>query len=135
MTIKVYDFYSRDKVCVVKKGNFLLNNAEFYILVNKDGEIKELSVQVPKRYHFITLLNYGEYTASKKDEYDVLVDFIKYNKELLQNKWELSDLEYTELLEELEFCLISLHSKYNWLIKALLKVLVVLKYFARGLKG
>jgi hypothetical protein len=135
MAIKVYDFYSRDKVCVVKKGNFLLNNAEFYILVNKDGEIKELSVQVPKRYHFITLLNYGEYTASKKDEYDVLVDFIKYNKELLQNKWELSDLEYTELLEELEFCLISLHSKYNWLIKALLKVLVVLKYFARGLKG
>ena len=135
MAIKVYDFYSRDKVCVVKKGNFLLNNAEFYILVNKDGEIKELSVQVPKRYHFITLLNYGEYTASKKDEYDVLVDFIKYNKELLQNKWELSDLEYTELLEELEFCLISLHSKHNWFVKALLKVLVVLKYFARGLKG
>lgn len=134
MAIKVYDFYSKDKVCVVKRGNFLMNNCTFYVLVNKDGEIKELSVQIPKRYHFITCFNIGEFKADKKDEFDILTDFIKYNKELLQGKWELSDLEYTELLEELEFALITHHSKHNFVTKLLLKVIVVLKYFARGLK-
>ena len=77
MTIRVFDFYSRDRVSVVRRGNFLMNNATFYILVKKDGEIKELSVSIPKRYHFVNSYDTEEFRADKRDEYNILIDFIK----------------------------------------------------------
>lgn len=135
MTIRVFDFYSRDRVSVVRRGNFLMNNATFYILVKKDGEIKELSVSIPKRYHFVNSYDTEEFRADKRDEYNILIDFIKYNKESLCNKWEFSELDFTSLTEGLEIAFINLYSKHGFLIKCLLKAWIVFKYFCRGLKS
>ena len=134
MTLTVFDFYSKDKVSVVRRGNFLLNNSIFYILVKKGEEVKELSVTVPKRYHFINSYNAEEFRADKRDEYNVLVDFLKYNKGSLCEKWEFSELDFMSLLEGLEITFIDLYSKHGLFIKCLLKAWVVVKYFCRGLK-
>ena len=134
MGLKVFDFYSRDKVCVVKRGHFLMNNALFYILVGKDNKFKELMVQIPKRYHFINSFNIGEFTSNKKDEYDVLADFLKYNKELLKDKWGLSESEFLDLLEGLELVLLENYSKNSGITKFLLKISVYIKWFLRGLR-
>ena len=134
MALTVFDFYSKDKVCVVRRGNFLLNNAIFYILIKKDGDIKELSVSVPKRYHFINAYSKEDFRADKRDEYNVLSDFLKYNKDSLRGKWELNREDFMCLLRGLEEVLIESYSNSSWIVKLLLKGVVYFKYFCRGLR-
>lgn len=134
MTLTVFDFYSKDKVSVVRRGNFLLNNTVFYILIKKGEEVKELSVNVPRRYHFINSYNAEEFRADKRDEYNVLSDFLKYNEESLCEKWGFSELDFVSLAEGLEIAFIDLYSKHGSLVKCLLKAWIVFKYFCRGLR-
>lgn len=133
MTLTVFDFYSKDKVSVVRRGNFLLNNTVFYILIKNGEEVKELSVNVPRRYHFINSYNTEEFRADKRDEYNVLSDFLKYNEESLCEKWGFSREDFMCLLRGLEEVLIESYSNSSWIVKLLLKGVVYFKWLVRGI--
>ena len=131
MTIKVYDFRTIGKLSINGCYDSLVNSATFIMMVDKDGQFKEFSVIIPKRYHFVLLTDYKQYKPNKAREYDVLKDFIVDNKEMLCDKWDLSDEEYKELLEGLYECLIEEYGKFSDLAKCIMLLPITLKKFVR----
>ena len=106
MAIEVFDFYTKEKINVDRKHNLLLSNALFYVLLEVKGKSKEFSVQVPKKFHYERFYKYGDFTRGKVVEFSILKDFIRYNKELMQSKWCLTDKDYYDLLIQLEYTFI-----------------------------
>ena len=126
MTLKIHDFYAKDKLSTNKYYNILMNNVTFYLLCNKDGHYKEFSCQISKRYHYENIyFNYVDFPQNKIIEYNVLIDFIKNNKELLMNKWNLSEEEFEDLKYELKFALIRAYSTCSFPRKVFLEATVL----------
>ena len=112
MAIEVFDFYTKDKINVDKKHNLLLSNALFYVLLNLNGQDKELSIQVPKKFHYERIYKYNDFAMLKVTEFSILVDFVRSNKELVSSKWCLTEADYQRLITGLERALIK-----NYFIK------------------
>ena len=130
MAVKVYDFYAKDRVSTNKYHNILMNSTTFYILLNTPKGFKELSITIPKRYHYeITYFNYTDFVANKVSEYNVLNDFLKNNEELLKEKWGLSKEELLEVREELKLALVRMYSTCGFPRNALLEASVLFKVF------
>ena len=111
-----------------------MSNAVFYILCEKDGAYKELSVQVPKKYHYeTTYFNYTDFPSQKVTEYNILADFIKNNRGLIQEKWNFNDDEYNQLNNELKITLIRAHSTCSFPRKVILEAIVLFKLFIKNL--
>ena len=134
MTIKVFDFRTVGKLSA-NCYDALVNNATFVMMVSHDGEFKEFSVTIPKRYHFITLTERKKYIPNKAKEFDVLKDFIVDNKQMLCDKWKLNEREYEELLDGLQECLILEYGKFSKFMKAVLLFPISLKRFVRRMFG
>ena len=131
MTIKVFDFRTTGKLSINGCYDSLVNNATFVMLVDKDGEFKEFSVIIPKRYHFILVTNPREYNVGKSREYDVLRDFIVNNKSMVCEKWKLDDEEYEELKDGLFECMILEYGKQPDLVKLIMLLPITLKRIVR----
>ena len=135
MTIKVFDFRTIGKLSINACYDSLVNNADFLMMVSKDGVFKEFRVSIPKRYHFIVLTNAKEYRQSKAREYDVLKDFILDHKRMLCDKWNLNDSEYEELLEGLYVCLIEEYGRQPEFIKRFMLFPISFKKFVSRIFG
>ena len=133
MALKVLDFRTREKICTNRYHNVVMANAYFVILIEEDGKFRELAVQVPKKYHYERELNYGEFAALKVNEYNVLVDFIKTNRLLIQDKWHLSEEKIEELLLNLKLCLINGYSTCSPARQFLLRLSVLWNLCVRKL--
>ena len=130
MAVKVYDFYTKDKLSTNRYHNILMSSAVFYILLSTPKGFKELSVTIPKRYHYeTTYFNYTDFVVNKVSEYNVLNDFLKNNEELLKEKWGLSKEELLEVREELKLVLVKMYSTCGFLRNALLEASVLFKVF------
>ena len=130
MAVKVYDFYAKDRVSTNKYHNILMNSTTFYILLNTPKGFKELSITIPKRYHYeTTYFNYTDFAANKVSEYNVLNDFLKNNEELLKEKWGLSKEELLEVREELKLALVRMYSTCGFPRNVLLEASVLFKVF------
>ncbi len=112
MAIKVFDFYTKEKLNVDKKHNLLLSNALFYVLLEVNGKNKELSVQVPKKFHYERFYKYKDFTFNKVIEFSILSDYIKWNQDLMKSKWGLTDEDYYRLITQLEYTFL-----HNYFIK------------------
>ena len=136
MTLKVYSFYIKEKLSVNRQTNVLINNATFYLIVSADGEFKEWSVQIPKKYHYeMTYFDFTDFTTNKALEYNVLLDYIKNNEESLKDKWGLCDEEYIELRDGLKLALIREFSTCSFPRKVILEAEVLFKMFADRFLG
>lgn len=130
MTLKVFDFHTKDKLSTNKYHNILMSSTTFYFLVSKNEEFKELSFQVPKRYHYeSTYFNYVDFKIGKVIEYNIIYDFVKNNEELLKNKWNLTEEEYIELKEGLKLVLIREFSTCSIPRKVILETTVLFRIF------
>ena len=130
MTIKVHNFYTRDKLSTNRYHNILMSSAIFYILCAKDGHYKEFSCQIPKKYHYENIFfNYVDFPQNKINEFNVLSDFIKNNKTALIEKWGLSKDEYCELKYELKLCLIKAYSTCSFPRRVILEATVLFNLF------
>lgn len=139
MSLQVHDFYTKDKLSTNRYHNIMMSGAVFYILVSEgEGVFKELSLNVPKRYHYERTVNYGEFEVGKANEYNVLVDFITHNENMLTKKWHLTDEGYCELLEGLEKVLVKKYSTCcefkKWIIFARVCLKIFVKKFSRRIK-
>ena len=112
MAIKVFDFYTKEKLNVNKKHNLLLSNALFYVLLEVNGKNKELSVQVPKKFHYERFYEYKDFTFNKVVEFSILSDYIKWNQDLMKSKWGLTEEDYYELITQLEYAFL-----HNYFVK------------------
>lgn len=109
-------------------------DALFYILYSKDGNYKECSIQIPKKYHYEnTYYNYTDFIATKVMEYNVLFDYVKSNKDSLKEKWGLSEEDYIEIKEGLREVLIKEYFKGEILKYWTLLGTFLLKKFVRRL--
>ena len=134
MTLQVYDFYTKDKLSTNRYHNIMMSVALFYILISDGkGTFKELSLNVPKRYHYERTVNYGEFEVGKANEYNVLVDFITHNENMLIEKWCLTSEGYCELIEGLEKVLVTRYSTCCDFKKWLMFASVCLKNFVKNL--
>ena len=107
-----------------------MSSAMFYILLSTPKGFKELSITIPKRYHYeTTYFNYTDFAANKVSEYNVLNDFLKNNEELLKEKWGLSKEELLEVREELKLTLIRMYSTCGFPRNVLLEASVLFKVF------
>lgn len=130
MTLKVYDFHTKDKLSTNKYHNILMNSAMFFVLVSKDGKFKEFTFQIAKKYHYEpTYFNYVDFNINKVLEYNVLYDFIKNNKKLLCERWDLTEDEYIELKEGLKLVLIKEFSTCSIPRKVILETTVLFRIF------
>ena len=68
MQLQVHDFYAKEKLSSNRYHNILMANALFYILVSEDGDFKEWSISIPKRYHYERSVNYGKFKVAKANE-------------------------------------------------------------------
>lgn len=134
MTLKVLDFRTKDRISINRYRNVVMADACFIILVKEDEKFRELVVQIPKKYHYEKELNYGEFDVLKVTEYNVLTDYIKSNKFLIQEKWHLTEDKVEELLLELKLLLINNYSTCDSLRKIILRFSVLYKLFIVGLK-
>lgn len=110
MSLKVHNFYTKDKLSTNRYSNVLMNNADFYILIEHEGKFRELVLQVPKKYHYERRVFYGNFQVQKANEYNVLVDYIESNKGLIIPKWHLEEGEYEDLMDGLKLCLVKGYS-------------------------
>ena len=130
MALKVHDFYTKEKLSTNGFHNIVMANAVFYILYSVSDKFKELSIQIPKKFHYEKEVNTKDFKTSKATEYNVLVDFIKNNVEGIREKGHLNKEEFKELLEGLylvllqRYCTKTLPVKYVTEAFALLKILV-----------
>ena len=131
MTIKVFDFRTTGRLSVNACCDALMQGATFVMLVDKDGTFKEFMVTIPKKYHFVSITQPREYNVGKSREYDVLKDFIVDNKQMICDKWNLSNEEYEELLEGLYVCLIEEYGKFSNFMKRIILLPITLKKFVR----
>ena len=130
MTLKVYDFYTKDKLSTNRYHNILMNTCTFYILVSKDGGFKELDVTIPKKYNYeSTYRNYVDFKQNKVIEYNVLYDYIKVNESSLSEKWNLTKDEFIELKEGLKLTLVREFSTCSVPRRVILETTVLFKMF------
>lgn len=115
MAIEVFDFYTKEALNVDRPRNLLLSNALFYILLKINGKEKELSIQVPKKFHYERFYKYADFTRFKAVEYSILSDFIRCNKDLVKSKWGLGERDYLRLVTKLEAAFIK-----NYYVRGLL---------------
>lgn len=130
MTLKLYNFYSPEKLSVNKHTNTLMANATFYLIFSKDGNFKEVTIQIPKKYHYEPVFfNYVDFSADKVNEYNVLDDFIGINQSSLKEKWSLSEEEYKQLKLGLKMTLIREYSTCSFPRKVILEARVLFDDF------
>lgn len=110
MSLKVHDFNIKDKLSTNRYSNVLMQNCDFYILVSSNGKFRELVLQVPKKFHYERHVAYSIFQQQKVDEYNVLVDYIQNNKNLIIAKWHLEEGEYEDLMDGLEIHLLRQYS-------------------------
>lgn len=131
MTLRVHDFYTKEKLRTNRYHNVTMNNTDFYILVSNKGEYKELKLQVVKKFHYERTVNYGDFDVNKANEFNVLVDFIRSNEALILSKWHLDKEGYLDLMEGLELALIKQHSTCSSIRKYFLEVGVLFKFLVQ----
>lgn len=132
MTLKVHDFYTKEKLSTNRYHNILMSSTLFYILISDGcGEFKEFSITIPKRYHYERTVNYGDFEVGKANEYNVLIDYIKHNECALEEKWHLTNIEYHELIEGLEKVLIQRYATCCDFTKLILFAGVCLKVLVK----
>ena len=132
MTLKVHDFYTKEKISTNRYHNILMQNCTFYILVSNEGNsFRELSLYITKKYHYERSVSYGKFSINKANEYNVLVDYIHNNTKALKEKWHLTDIEFEELLEGLEKILVQRYSTGSGLSRWLLFAAVCIKLFMK----
>lgn len=131
MTLKVHNFYIKDKLSTNRYHNLLMANALFYILISENGRFRELSLQVAKKFRYDRFVGYGNFSIEKADEYNVLVDFITNNKAAIKEKWHLDEGSFSDLLDGLKIVLIRNYSTCSGLHRILLELPIVIKRFIR----
>ena len=130
MSLKVYDFYTKDKISTNRYHNILMNGTLFYILVKMADTFKELDLQIPKKYHYEqTYFNYIDFSSNKVIEYNILFDFVKSNENLIKNKWGLSDEEFYDLRDGLKLALVREHSTCGFPRNVILETTVLFNFF------
>lgn len=133
MALKVYSYYMKEKLSTNRYHNVLMNNATFYLIVNLDGEFKEWTIQISRKYHYEnSLFDYVDFSLNKVLEYNVLADYIKNNEEALKDKWGLSDDEFLDLKDGLKLTLIREFSTCSFPRKVILEAKVLFKMFVRN---
>ena len=133
MSLEVLNFYTKDKLSTNRYRNILMFGTTFYLLVKIGEDIKEFTLQVPKKYRYERICSYRDFVADKVTEYNVLVDFVKNGKELVTEKWGLSEEEYEELIEGLKSILIKDFCTCGALRKWFLSAAVRVRSFIRKL--
>lgn len=133
MALKVLDFRIKEKLSINRYHNVVMADAYFAILINDDRGFRELAVVVPKKYHYERELKYGDFATIKVTEYNVLVDYIRSNKLLIQEKWHLTEGEIEELLLGLKLLLINNYSTCTPLRKVILRLSLLWKMWNKKL--
>ena len=134
MTLKLYNFYAAEKLSINKHTNTLMSNATFYLAFSKDNEFKEVSMQIPKKYHYEPVLfNYIDFPVDKVNEYNVLDDYIGINQSSLKEKWNLSEKEYKQLKLQLMLVLIKEYSTCSFPRKVILEAHVLFNNFVNSI--
>ena len=110
MSLKVHNFYTKDKISTNRYHNILMQSCDFYVLVSSEGKFRELALQVPKKFHYERHASYGLFQQQKADEYNVLLDYIQTNEEAIKIKWHLEKGEYEDLVDGLKLSLIKNYS-------------------------
>lgn len=121
MPVIVHDFYTRHPLNTNGLNRLVMANALFYVLATVRGKIKELKVQVPKKFHYNAILKRGNFIAHKATEYNVLVDFLKDNSDSFMEKWNLNNKEFNELLRGIYLILVSQYSVIPPFLKRILE--------------
>lgn len=120
--LKVMDFFTKGKLIINHTNNTLVSPLEYYILANDNGRIRELAAYVPKKFAFKTSIVSKKYNQLKLKEYNILSDFLEFNKKELREKWQLTENAFRDVEIGIEMNLIENYSYFNTLEKVIEKV-------------
>lgn len=135
MAVTVHDFYPRHPLNTNGLNRLVMANVLFYVLATVKGKVKELKVQIPKKFHYNVLLKRGNFIAHKATEYNVLVDFLKDNAGTFMEKWNLNNKEFNELLRGIYLILVSQYSVIPPFLKRILEVKVYIEVLLDNVVG
>lgn len=125
--IKVLEFFRK-----VESGNPftpVLKDPTFCILIVKNNKTRELILNLKGDYPYMEYPTYHDYEENAYKDYRIIKGFLLGdNKELLRDRWGLTEKEYYRLVFEMKKVLINNHSFFGDFKKKLLILLEFLKF-------
>lgn len=126
--IKVLDFYRKKDS--INPFITVLKDPVFCILVNDESKTKELILNIKGEFPYMNCPDLESYEEEAYKDYEIIIDFLLgESRELLRDRWGLTDKEYEKFIFELKKVLIENHSFYDWFKKKLLVFLEFLKFY------
>ena len=134
MAIDVLDFYIEDSKGSANPFLIELHEPTFCILVRSQGKIRELVLKMSGDVKCPSLNDLKDFVLESYRNYLIITEFLLGEQgQRVRESWGLSKEDFRELIFELYFCLVSMHSRCSVLKKAFL-ILVGLWKFHLGRK-
>ena len=103
----VTDFYTKGNCRIHNTCALTMSEVTFIISTGFVGRQKDLELHIPKKYKFKRDFSVYSYVGFKKaTEYNLLIDYLKQERQDLKVKWFICDDTYDELLTGLKICLL-----------------------------
>lgn len=103
----VTNFYTKGSCRIHNIHALTMSEVTFIISTSFFGRQKDLEVHIPKKYKFKRDFSIYSYVGFKKGtEYNLLIDYLKQERQDLKVKWFICDETYDELLIGLKICLL-----------------------------